>query len=89
MPSACASNSVKYNTGISLPFLIRLYLQSGQAVTSISAPFSFALETTFWLFSFARDFVKNAITVSQLSKAMELGQLGLQVVLHSERAFEH
>ena len=40
-------------------------------------------------FSFARDFVKNAITVSQLSKAMELGQLGLQVVLHSKRAFEH
>lgn len=40
-------------------------------------------------FSFARDFVKNTITVSQLSKAMELGKLGLQVVLHSERAFEH
>ena len=40
-------------------------------------------------FSFARDFVKNAITVAQLSKAMELGKLGLQVVLHSEKAFEH
>ena len=38
-------------------------------------------------FSFARDFVKNAITVSQLSKAMELGKLGIQVVLHSEKAF--
>ena len=40
-------------------------------------------------FSFARDFVKNTITVSQLSKAMELGKLGLQVVLHSHKAFEH
>lgn len=40
-------------------------------------------------FSFARDFVKNSITVAQLSKAMELGKLGLQIVLHSEKAFEH
>ena len=39
-------------------------------------------------FSFARDFVKNAITVSQLSRAMELGKLGIQVVLHSDKAFE-
>ena len=40
-------------------------------------------------FSFARDFVKNAITVSQLSRAMELGKLGIQVVLHSEKAFNN
>ena len=39
-------------------------------------------------FSFARDFVKNAITVKQLSNAMELGKLGIQVVLHSNKAFE-
>ena len=39
-------------------------------------------------FSFARDFVKNSITVSQLARAMELGKLGLQVVLHSEKAFK-
>lgn len=39
-------------------------------------------------FSFARDFVKNTITVAQLSKAMEIGKLGLQVVLHSKKAFE-
>ncbi|MBE5741897.1 MAG: DUF3990 domain-containing protein [Clostridiales bacterium] len=38
-------------------------------------------------FSFARDFVKNNITVKQLSKAMDLGALGIQVVLHSEKAF--
>ena len=39
-------------------------------------------------FSFARDFLKNTITVAQLSCAMELGKLGIQVVLHSEKAFE-
>lgn len=39
-------------------------------------------------FSFARDFVRNSITLSQLSQAMELGKLGLQVVLHSEKAFK-
>ena len=39
-------------------------------------------------FSFARDFLRNTITVAQLSKAMELGKLGVQIVLHSEKAFE-
>ena len=39
-------------------------------------------------FSFARDFLKNTITVAQLSRAMELGKLGIQVVLHLEKAFE-
>ena len=39
-------------------------------------------------FSFARDFLKNSITVSQLSRAMELGKLGIQIVLHSEKALE-
>ena len=39
-------------------------------------------------FSFARDFVKNSITVSQLSRAMELGKLGLQIVVRSEKAFK-
>jgi hypothetical protein len=40
-------------------------------------------------FSFARDFLKNSITVSQLSRSMELGKLGIQVVLHSEKAFNN
>ncbi len=39
-------------------------------------------------FSFARDFVNNTISVRQLSQAMELGQLGKQVVIVSERAFD-
>lgn len=39
-------------------------------------------------FSFARDFIKNTITISQLSRAMELGKLGIQVVLHSQKAFD-
>lgn len=39
-------------------------------------------------FSFARDFLKNSITVAQLSSAMELGKLGIQVVLHSQKAFD-
>ena len=39
-------------------------------------------------FSFARDFVNNTISVRQLSQAMELGQLGKQFVIVSERAFD-
>lgn len=39
-------------------------------------------------FSFARDFVNNTISVRQLSKAMELGELGKQVVIVSQKAFD-
>ena len=38
-------------------------------------------------FSFARDFLNNTIPVRKLSQAMELGQLGKQVVIVSELAF--
>lgn len=38
-------------------------------------------------FSFARDFVNNTIPVRKLSQAMELGQIGKQVVIVSELAF--
>jgi hypothetical protein len=39
-------------------------------------------------FSFARAFVNNAISLDQLSRAIRLGNLGEQVVLKSEKAFE-
>ena len=39
-------------------------------------------------FSFARDFVNNAISLEQLSEAMLLGELGIQIVLKSEKAFQ-
>lgn len=39
-------------------------------------------------FSFARDFVNNTISVRQLSKAMELGELGKHVVIISKLAFD-
>lgn len=38
-------------------------------------------------FSFAKAFVKNTITVEQLSSAMRLGNLGEQIVLKSQAAF--
>lgn len=40
-------------------------------------------------FAFARAFVNNMITVEQLAKAMKLGRLGEQIVLKSEKSFEH
>lgn len=39
-------------------------------------------------FSFARSFVSNGISLSQLSYAMKLGKLGEQFVLKSEKAFD-
>ena len=39
-------------------------------------------------FSFARAFVSNQISLAQLSYAMQLGELGIQYVLKSEKAFE-
>ena len=38
-------------------------------------------------FRFAKDFLNNTISVQKLSKAMQLGELGKQIVLISERAF--
>lgn len=39
-------------------------------------------------FSFAQDFIGGAISLRQLSEAINLGNLGEQVVLKSKRAFE-
>lgn len=38
-------------------------------------------------FSFARAFVNNQISLKQLGSAMELGELGVQYVIKSEKAF--
>ncbi len=38
-------------------------------------------------FSFAQDFLNGTISYRQLNNAMHLGQLGVQIVLKSERAF--
>ena len=39
-------------------------------------------------FAFARDFLRNTLSLERLSYAMKLGNLGSQVVLKSKRAFE-
>lgn len=39
-------------------------------------------------FSFARSFLSNEISLTQLSHAMKLGKLGEQIVLKSQKAFE-
>ena len=39
-------------------------------------------------FSFARAFLSNQISIQQLQQAMELGELGIQYVLVSEKAFD-
>ena len=39
-------------------------------------------------FSFAKDFINNTITVEQLAQAMQLGDLGIQIVIKSKKAFE-
>ena len=39
-------------------------------------------------FSFAKDFINNTISVQQLAEAMRLGELGIQIVLKSKKAFD-
>lgn len=39
-------------------------------------------------FSYVRAFLSNTISIQQLSQAMKLGNLGMQVFLKSEKAFE-
>ena len=40
-------------------------------------------------FSFARAFLSNTISLHQLSDALKLGELGIQICLKSELAFKH
>lgn len=40
-------------------------------------------------FTFARDFINDAITIQSLTKAMKLGKLGLQVMIKSKTAFDN
>lgn len=40
-------------------------------------------------FTFAQDFIMGTISLAQLEQAMYLGKLGEQIVLKSEKAFEH
>lgn len=40
-------------------------------------------------FSFAQDFVAGTISLRKLSEAMRLGKLGEQIVLKSERSYQH
>ena len=40
-------------------------------------------------FAYAQSFLDNTITVQRLAEALRLGNLGEQVVLKSQRAFEH
>ena len=40
-------------------------------------------------FTFAKAFLNNTISLNQLSKAMNLGNLGEQIVIKSEKAFKH
>lgn len=39
-------------------------------------------------FTFAKDFINNTISLEQLSSAMHLGKLGIQIVIKSELAFQ-
>lgn len=39
-------------------------------------------------FSYAKDFLNNTISISQLGQAMKLGELGEQIVLMTPKAFE-
>ena len=39
-------------------------------------------------FSFAKDFINNTISAEQLARAMCLGELGIQIVLKSKKAFD-
>lgn len=40
-------------------------------------------------FSFAQDFITGAVSLRKLSEAMRLGKLGEQIVLKSEKSYQH
>ena len=61
-----------------------LYL--GQILAFEAVIFIIAMITAY--FSFAKDFINNTISVEQLAEAMRLGELGIQIVLKSKKAFD-
>ena len=63
-------------------YLIRQYLPD---ITEADAIIGLQADDSY--FSYARAFLSNTITIDQLSTALSLGDLGLQYMLKSERAF--
>ncbi len=63
-------------------YLIRQYLPD---ITEADAIIGLRADDSY--FSYARAFLSNTITIDQLSTALSLGDLGLQYMLKSERAF--
>ena len=55
-------------------------------VTNVDVMIGYRADDSY--FSFAEDFVNNTISLRDLSLAMQLGTLGEQVVLLSERSFK-
>ncbi|MCL2019463.1 MAG: DUF3990 domain-containing protein [Oscillospiraceae bacterium] len=73
--SPLAAEAQEYLTGFFLPDLSLF-----DAILGYRADDSY--------FTFAMDFLNNAISLSQLSRAMRLGELGEQFVLKSRKAFD-
>ena len=65
----------------------REYLQANFSVDTTEYDMIIGYRADDSYFSFAEDFLNNTISVQHLAKAMQLGKLGLQHVLISEKAF--
>lgn len=72
-------------TPISVQARDYLKAQFGVALDGIDVVKGYRADDSY--FSFAEDFLNNAISVQHLAKAMKLGKLGIQHVLVSEKAF--
>ena len=64
------------------------YLRDNFAIDTESADVIIGYRADDSYFSYAQDFVNGEISVSQLNRAMHLGNLGKQVMIRSPRAFD-
>ena len=77
------STSLKENYPKELKYLEEKYLLD---VSEFDIVIGYRADDSY--FSYAQDFIEGGISCGQLAEAMRLGNLGLQYVLKSEKAFE-
>lgn len=78
----------KFSTSLPLARQAKEYIINNFSVDISSYDIIIGYRADDSYFTYAKDFVNNSISLEQLSRAMELGKLGEQVVLKSKKAFD-
>ena len=76
-----------FHTGLSISDSLKTVRKSVLIYETIIVIIGYRADDSY--FSYARDFISGVISYEQLGKAMQLGSLGEQYCLKTEKAFQH